>query len=538
MHAGAELYRLDGSNGSFIKKKIAVNADSAPLSDRKSDGFMWQGAFYLLDGESYYVYKDGGTLDEVTRTAYIPTTMIASPPSGGGEGYERINLLSPYRVNCFYADGTSDTFQLDAMNITEISSVEYRGADGYHIVTGWTFNLGNGSVKFPYVPQKSSVEGEDNIRITYKKNVPANIAKIARAKVHAFFGMGSDTRVFLAGNPDSPNVDRYSEGGRADYFPDVNYTAVGESSSPIAGYLTQYGELVILKSDGAYFRSAEQNQKGESVFSVRHGLSGVGAVASRGTAAFLGDPVFLSKDGVYGLETSAQTAQRTAQPRSYYIDAALKKERSPENAVFAVHDGFLYLFINGRVYAASAAQKNKNPAGSYGYEWYTFEGVSASCACSANGRLWIGDEYGRVRYFKRESEFGQKAYSDDGEPIVCSWSTKCDDLGDISSFKRILKKGSGAMFMRAGRTSGSLYYTSDARRLMRGFASQSLFDFDAVDFNRFDFGRNEFPEFVPVRTKLKKARLLQVTAENGSADQGFGLYRIRVSYTIAKPIKR
>ncbi len=83
LHIGEKLYRF------YLDERESIQ-DLSPfytgLSDRKSVGFYFGGAFYLLDGEGYYRI-DGDCVKSVTAEAYLPTTYL------NGKAYEQRNLL-------------------------------------------------------------------------------------------------------------------------------------------------------------------------------------------------------------------------------------------------------------------------------------------------------------------------------------------------------------------------------------------------------------------------------------------------------------
>ncbi len=80
------------------------------IKANKSNGFMFNGSIYTIDGDKYR--RD---LSEVV--GYIPTTTIGREPFGGGTKFEDVNMLSDFRINTFYGDGKSTKFYLDTQNI-------------------------------------------------------------------------------------------------------------------------------------------------------------------------------------------------------------------------------------------------------------------------------------------------------------------------------------------------------------------------------------------------------------------------------------
>ena len=104
IHAGNNLYLWNNFPSNPAEEKIILKDD---MNTQKSSFAIFDDNLYILDGLHYLVY-DGENLKNVVDTdTYIPTTTIGRDPSGGGEMFEDVNLLSPYRKNSFLADGTS-----------------------------------------------------------------------------------------------------------------------------------------------------------------------------------------------------------------------------------------------------------------------------------------------------------------------------------------------------------------------------------------------------------------------------------------------
>ena len=341
VHSGTTLY--DFTSGTAVSIKTG-------LKDARSTSFVYSGKLYLLDGENYLVW-DGATVTDVTANAYIPTTAIAMPPTGGGTDHDPVNLLSNKRINSFLATASATQFQLDASGIDAVIKAEIMNSSGSFVeTTAYTVNLASGIVTFAAAPGASPVTGEDNVRITFQKTVTGYADRIKQCRINTMFGIGNDTRVFLSGNPNYRNYYWWCSTGRADYFPDVNYNIVGSEAGAVMGYLKQYDNLVVVKEPNGqdasiFLRSATLNEKNEATFITKQGLTGVGACSMYGFNTLVDDNIFLSKDGVYGLDTSSVTQQKTTQIRSYYVNASLTKEAGLDESVSCVNEGYYYLLV-------------------------------------------------------------------------------------------------------------------------------------------------------------------------------------------------
>ncbi len=535
VHSGNRLY--DGD------KLIYSN-----MANARSVSFVYGGNVYFLDGKTYLCW-DGtsSTAVPVTQNAYVPTTAISMKPTGGGTDFEPVNLLQSNRINSYLveeSDASATVFQLDTVAITSVVKCEKRNSSGvWGVITGYTVDTANGKVTFVSAPGKTPVVGEDNVRITFQKVVSDYAERINNCKIRTFYGLGNDTRIFVSGNESLRNYDWVSWSGRADYFPDNQYSIIGSETSAIVGYLKQYSELLIVKETNdqdatVFLRSAQLGEDNKSVFLTEQGLAGEGAISPYCFQTLYDDNVFLSKGGLFGFDTQSITRQKTVQLRSYFVNAKLTKEPDLQEAVSLIKDGYLYIFINGRVYVADGRQRSDNFADSFGYEWYYFTDMPARCVCEYDNVIYMGGTDGSLRKMKSEEVDGMQAYSDDGAAIYACWSTKMDDLGDPSQIKRIMKNGTGVLVMPFATSGGKIYYVTDNQEFVKGYSLSLVFDFDNIDFNNIDFGETDYPVFVPCRKKKRKAKMLQMVVENGEVNQAFGLYAIMVEYMPTKPIKR
>lgn len=556
VHAGDKLYSFDPAAPivqpspptSYIYIAV-VPEDAQPqliydgMNNARSTSFVYGGKLYILDGENYLVYSGSGNATQVEASAYVPTTRIAMQPAGGGTEYEPVNLLQPKRVNQFAWKDGSAVFQLDTKNIDSVVKCEQMNASGnWQNVTGYTADLAAGRVTFAAAPPVAST-GDDNVRITFSKQVAGYADRVKHCTINTFYGIGSDSRIFISGNNNFRNYDWYSWSGHADYFPDINYTVVGAENNAIMGYLKQYDSLMIIKQandqDASIFKRSATMSGNETVFLTEQGLAGVGAVSRWCFGTLYDDNLFLAKDGVFGLDTSQVTQQRTAQLRSYYVNGELTREPGLEDAVCCVSGGYYYLFVNGHVYIADSKQENQNPSKSHGYEWFYWTDVPARCVIEYEGDIYFGTNEGELHKFKTEADYGMEAYSDNGVAIACAWATKMDTLGDCSSFKRIEKANTGALVMPFASATGDICYVTDGgEEMVKAFSMNTTFDWNDVDFNDMDFGTLPYPTFVPARKKERKVRMFQVIVRNSRLNDAMGLYEIRVEYKMKNPIKR
>lgn len=92
VHAGGALYRFEHAD-----RDEATPIKCGNLADAKSTAFVFDGRFYILDGEGYYVLKpdedDELVFEDATGEAYLPVTFV------NGEMYEQRNMLLDKTIN-------------------------------------------------------------------------------------------------------------------------------------------------------------------------------------------------------------------------------------------------------------------------------------------------------------------------------------------------------------------------------------------------------------------------------------------------------
>lgn len=560
------LYTLTPSGENWAKESAAA----AGTTMTKAAIFALDDKIYVIGSGIYKCFYDG-TWSDVD--GYIPTTTIARTPAGGGTVYESVNKINARRKNSFLGDGESKTYWLDDaiyqpeqtevkvwIDGVEISSDEYTKVNSLRVGMGDKYY---GKIIFTEAPAKG--EGVDNVVIEYRaSNMLQHDIAIKNCCIVSAYGVGNDSRIFVTGNPNYPNVDWYSGLYDPTYFPDTGFTKIGDDT-PIYGYLKQYGQQVIIKRategeaglilrQGALEETPTVTGEGTlttSVFALTEGASSTGLAAIGATATVNGDPMYISPEGVYGLESNSVTQQQSVQLRSYYVNSKLVKEDLKE-AVCCGWGKYLVVGIKGtnRLYLADTEQTNGNRQGYPGYEWYYWElahPIKGIFACE--GRLyyistsnWI---YG-IRDIKTEDV---RAYADETYingvlnevGIKAKWTTPLLYLGDFMRYKTIAKRGTGILVKPFSRASGEILITTDkARNVSNGewFAGSKGLDFNDVDFTRFVFEGKTEPQVKAYPKKSRKVLFMQMTITHEKAREGCGLAAIRIAYSSGSLTKK
>lgn len=540
-HAGTKLYVWadDGTPAVLL----------SGLPRRKSRAVFLAGKLWIVTGGGFYSY-DGTEAKRVSASgAYVPTTTITRSPSGGGGSYEAVNLLTPYRKNAFQTDGKSVKFTLDG-------EIDASGAVRAWVwgeeVTDFTLDRAAGTITFPSAPTAPDAGASDGLVVQFPHTVEGYADRIDKCTIITTYGVGSNDRVVLSGNPDCPNLDWTSGLYDPTYMPDLGYAAVGSEATPICGYCRIGSSLGIVKADDGsdstvFLRSAALSEDGEAVFTLQQTIAGVGAVAPGSFASLFDDPLFLSRAGVAAITSSSLTGEKIIQNRSLYLNAQLTNEPSLPEAEAAVWQGMYLLAVpEGHVYILNGRQTKtfrSSALGDFVYEGFYWEDVPALCwyvqRSGTDEALYFGTADGRICKLNTDIE-DMSRYSDDGAAISAVWATKYDD-GTPAVLKTLLKRGCCVTIKPYARSSAEVYIRADRtgghEKKVAG-KPMDILDFSDIDFERITFNTDESPQEIFLNRKVKNYKRLQIIVRNREPNEGFGIFQITKHYVTGNYAKR
>ncbi len=446
VHAGTKLYKIDSN---FKEVEELLN----DLNDERSTGIYFSDYLTIFDGKRAIIYgntENGYKAEYIDEIGYIPTTSVGRDSSGGGTDYEKVNLMSPYRINTFLTEMVETTingelqnnpqtvFKLDDTNIDSVELVEILTENGnWEVLKSDKYQVDTttGQVTLSEAPGESPVLGRDNVSIKYKKNILENTNKINKCDIATLFGYdGNNNRIFVAGNREFPNYDFFCEQDDPTYWPDENFTKIG--TEPIVSYsrLTD-GSLSIHKKQSdtdctVYYRTSNMLNNLE-VFPLKDGVKNVGCISKYCNCNLVNDPLFLSDQGVFSC--IGNNGEKYAQQRSYYVNGKLIKEKNLEDAVATSFLGKYYLAINNHVYVADSrylSYPRNAKTEQYQYEWWYWDNIPVRVFFTWNNELYFGTSNGNICKFNNR-------YIDNNKEIKSYWETPFLELNNTQAAKTI-----------------------------------------------------------------------------------------------------
>lgn len=445
VHCGTKLYEMKTNFSSYTVIK-------ENLKDTVSAGIIINSKLLILDGKRAIVYdllKSEDKTQYLDEIGYIPTTQIARSPNGlQSQAYESVNLVQDSRINLFTSNETDTVYQLAETDLTSIDLIEVLNNDGQweEKKTGYTKDLSKGQVVFSSAIGKSPVDGRDNVRIKYKKNSLENKSQVNKCDVMCVYGYaGANNRIFMAGNPDYANIVIYSYLEDVTYIPIENVIKVGLEVVPITGIVKiNNGKLAVLKAvsdtDSTIFYIGYATYNNAEAFPLEGSTKGEGNIAKRAHSVLLNEPLILTDNGVFALNSATFSDERYVYHRSYYVDSKLTNESNLKEAIGITNAGKYYLAINDHVYVADSRFKSTSSNSRYSnyqYEWYYWTNLPVRVWFVWNEELYFGDKYGNICKFRNDND--ENRFKDNGQNVEAEWNSVILDLNK-PAYKKNIKR--------------------------------------------------------------------------------------------------
>lgn len=526
VHCGTKLYEMQIDFSSYTE----ILTD---LADTISQGTIINSKLLILDGKRAIIYdllKHENRVNYLDEVGYIPTTQIARLPNGtASQPYEKVNLLQNARINLFTSNETDKIYQLDDTNITSIDMVEVLNENAQWelkiVEQEYTIDLAKGQIIFRDAIGKPPVDGRDNVRIKYSKVIEENKSQVNKCDLLCVYGYaGANNRAFIAGNPDYPNIVTYSYLNDITYFPADAIIKNGLETVPVTGLVrTNDGKMAVLKdvsdSDSTIFYIGYATYNNKQVFSIEGSTKGEGNIAKNAHDTLINEPLILTQNGIFSINTGTITDERYVYHRSYYIDAKLKRESNLKDAVGIANDGKYYLAINDNVYVADSRFKSTNSNSrhsNYQYEWYFWNNLPVRIWFVRDNILYFGDKYGNICTFRDDIDTDR--FKDNEENVKAEWNSIVLDLNRLANKKNIKRVSIATGAPNSKMTVGYRLKNGNKEVLIK------------------EYNNSSFPKIMMIRKKAKKLSFFSLYVENDE-NSNMSFDSICVVYTIGSYYK-
>lgn len=388
-------------------------------------GNMWYDGYNSGDLSSFFVYFKVTQKYENNKLYLVVSYYFK-------EGKEQTRVL---------VEGVQTLkYMLDTDNIDEDEEVKVYNYETLIDSANYTINYEEGSITFTneYLP---SIEGQSNITVEFSKYIEGYADRINKCRFGTLYGYNAGRdNLFVAGNPDYPNVDFYSSEtysvasnfdgqlknyGDFTYFPIINYQAFGNEISEIMDYkvLNDGTQIIMKRSVGneptIYFRTSTTipatdeygnsitsitgYQYQEIVYPIQTGTIGEGCISRFGNATLNGDILMLSNNGVFGIQygQNIKVDDKYAKERSRLIYDKLK-ELDLSKAVSIVYDNRYYLAVEDLVFIADSRFKSSllgDSPDTFNYEWWVWDYCPVRVWFIQDNKLCFGTDDGMVCSF-------------------------------------------------------------------------------------------------------------------------------------------
>ena len=526
VHCGTKLFEMQTDFTSYTEILTGLN-------NGRSQGAIINSKLLILDGKRAVVYDllvQSNKVHYLDEIGYIPTTQIARSPNGlVSQLYEQINLIQESRINLFTSTEEDTVYQLAETNLKSVSKVEVMDNNGDYQTklptTDYTVDLIKGQVIFTEPIGNPPVDGRDNVRIKYEVNSDSNKSQVNKCNIMSVYGYaGANNRIFMTGNPDYANILMYSYLEDITYMPVENVIKIGLEVAPITGLARlNNGKLAVLKNvsdtDSTIFYIGYGIYNGNEAFPLEGSTKGEGNISKYAHSVLINEPLILTKNGIFALNTATLTDERFVYHRSYYIDAKLKQEANLEDAIGIVNDGKYYLAINDNVYVADSRFKSSSSNSKYSnfqYEWYYWTNLPVRVWFVWNNKLYFGDKSGNICKFREDNDTDR--FKDNTEEVSAEWNSVILDLNNPVNKKNIKR-----IAIQSNPTDSKL----EVGYRLKGGDKQVLSK-EYID--------STYPKTTIIRKKAKKLSFFSLYIENNE-NKNMNFNSISVVYTVGSYYK-
>ncbi len=379
---------INGKGDSFFSLPAALTAEMAPASNFESFNMFYNGfsASFMTDGD-YYAQSAGGTEWMGSNSFTIPTA-VATVTKNGTQVLEHA-----FTIDLTDVKGRNHKITIDAGTTSKTAKMNLSGTANlsgeYTVLISLEFQKQTTIVRFFYTIDATSPSWNrlvlarcisNNLIFSGRAPETGNEDKLAKMRGCTWFGgtagLYGGTRLFLWGNPDEPNVIRWSDVDEPFYFPEGNYVAVGDQT-PVTSLQHEANMLVIFKRDSMYYTTYTDNSDNTTAQDVQNGavvdiaaLSAIFPITQihnsvgcdlPGSIQLCNNRLVWATSGgkVYFLAAASPTSETNVYELSYPVEPLIKDAigdnrrnyEALQKRVFSADcDGYYTLYVNNKAF--------------------------------------------------------------------------------------------------------------------------------------------------------------------------------------------
>lgn len=518
IHAGTHFYKQIG-----IVNDLATFETIGSVSAQKGQFFAFNNHLYYLNGIDYKTLSDTEFVDV---EPYIPNVIInRSANKEDGTLTNNYNRLGSGFKNSFHGDGNEYKFILTAKNLD--STAVTATVDGVDKVenTDFTVDRTNGIVTFKSAPP----DGTNNVVITAYKTDQEYIDSIKNCKFAIAYGGENNSRIFVGGS--GANY-YFSDVLDPTYFPEQNFSPVGNNSGDITGFGEQYDVLVVFTDRETYGVEYQTKEDGTAYFTQVLINGTVGCDCPYTIQMIQNRLTWLTTyKGVCTMVSTTIEDERNIIPISRNINPKLLNESNLKKAISIDYDENYMLCVNGNAYSwnygvAPYSYTGNTVEDARALAWFLYDNIQSNCFAETDTEFLYARGNRIVKFIELLSDFG--------EAIKAHYQTPAIDFDRIDYLKTISK-----MFVSVrGDIASRIYVTymydnkdkEEEKPLILGGELWSDFSPDTFSIE----GNARFAQTFMRKCKIKKVRNFSVMFYNENDNQDMNISEVELYYTYAK----
>ena len=382
--AGDRIYELNTADCTHSE------VGSVDTVSGRAEFFFYQGALYLLDGESVYVYNEN---QFIKTNGYIPLYGKGWSSLGSGAQNEPLNCLSPYARISFTMSSDSDLMYKFPWNVESIYKLYINGVE--HEPSIMKINSNRISATLASEKAKKGAELIVYLKIAdFETTFPSDLRSCKNSVV---YGLADNTRLFLYNSKKSKRIyySRRVSSSQLDelkaqeptasalYFLKDDYFDVGERDDGITSMCTYDDKLFIFTGSETWYTLCDTVTQ----LPAAQISNEIGCVGSGATSTVPGGVVTVMPTGVYRLTVSGSAKnvfsyKKISDPISDSVDLSFL---NPANIHYCGSRGEIWLSEGGGYSDKVWIYDSRG-------NWFCFDGMENKGLCEIDGDVGFWNE--------------------------------------------------------------------------------------------------------------------------------------------------